>query len=165
MYFKNEESINNLKIIHGNRNITNELVSAVKNAKDYIFTIGGRSRNSEYLEAIENRMERGNIRYVRVITGSHIRHQLHVHLKNTMKDIEAGYLLEERFGNLLATNDMTFIALQDPKKTNLNTIIKIKDSSIANVVREYIVELFGQSNTDLDNSFISRLCKKCAHNI
>lgn len=149
------------ELIEGSDEITVSMIAEVQRAETYIFTIGGRSRNEAYLEAVKQRVLRGNIRYVRVITGDHIRHLLCEHLHALGKHVELGYMAEEKYGNVMVTHDSTFLALPSPNVPILNRALKIKSEAIAADYRAYVAELLGSSKKKIDSDFIRKLCTTC----
>lgn len=155
----------NFSLIHGQKNCINSMIKTVDEANDFIFTIGGRSRDVKYLNAIANRVKKGNVHHIRVITGNHILHNLCVHLRDLGKNADLAYITEERFGNFLVTHDTTIIALQDAKKTNIYSILILKDTKVASEFRQYISGVFGQDNKTVDNTLIKSLCLSCRENV
>ncbi len=152
-------------LIHGQENCINSMTKTVNEANDFIFTIGGRSRDEKYLNAISNRVKKGNVHHIRIITGNHILHDLCVHLRDLGKNADVAYITEERFGNLLVTHDTTIIALQDTKKTYIYSILMLRDAKVASDFRQYISEVFGQANKTVDNTLIESLCLSCRKNV
>jgi hypothetical protein len=75
------DSASAIELIDGTEEITDAMIKAVQGAQKYIYTVGGKSRNDLYLDSLRTRVSRGDIRYVRIITGDHIRHQLCKHLQ------------------------------------------------------------------------------------
>ena len=149
------------ELIEGSDEITVSMIAEVHRAQTYIFTIGGRSRNEAYLEAVKKRVLRGDIRYVRVITGDHIRHLLCKHLHALENHVELGHLLEEKYGAVMVTHDTTFIALPSPNVSILDRALKIKSEAVAADYRSYVAELLGSSKKEIDSDFIRKLCIRC----
>ena len=149
------------ELIDGAEEISISMIAEVQRAKTYIFTIGGRSRNEPYLDAIKQRVLRGDIRYIRVITGDHIRHLLCRHLHEMADHIEFGYLAEEKYGAVMVTHDTTFLALPSPNVSILDRALKIKSEAVAADYRAYVAELLGSSKSEIDWGFIKKLCTTC----
>ena len=153
-----------IELIDGSVEIINSMVLTVQNAERYIYAIGGRSRNETYLNAIKDRVAKGGIRYVRIITGDHILHHLCKHLHDLFESSEIGYLPKDKYGNVIVTDRITVIALPSPSVKLLDKGLKIIDERVASDYREYIIELLGKSNRNTDLSFIESLCSECNTN-
>jgi len=148
-------------LIQGAETVTYNMVEAAKDAQTYIYTIGGKARNEKFLNTISERVVRGNIRYIRVITGDHIRHQLCRHLHELQEIVELGYYLDRIYGNIMVTHDTTIIALPCPNSSALENVLKVKSREVASDYREYITELLGSSEKITNFSLIENLCKTC----
>jgi hypothetical protein len=97
------------ELIDGEQALTAAMIEAVEKADKYIYTIGGRSRTQMYLDAVKARVLVGDVKYVRVVTGDHIRHPLCGHLRELAGKMEVGYLPEDKYGGVLATHDTIVI--------------------------------------------------------
>ena len=118
-------------LVREHENITQVLLEMVESAQRYIYAVGGRSRDGRVLAAIQRRVLLDEVRYVRIVTGSHIRHQLCDHLRLLMRTAleatEMGYLPEEHFGNFLVTPDTAFIAIPGSGAGVLDLALRIAD--------------------------------------
>ena len=154
-------TVSNTEIINGEEPITQAMVSAVENADRYIFVVGGRSRNERYLNAIKNRVSRGDILYKRVLTGDHIRHPLCRHIEDTFEKIDLGYLKDDKYGGILATHNTVVFALLSSRVSVLDKATIIRDESIASDFRLYIQDLLTNSTRPVEMSFVKSLCTTC----
>jgi hypothetical protein len=105
-----EVSPPSIKVIDGSVEITDVMIQAVLGAQKYIYTIGGKSRDDLYLDALRDRASRGDIRYIRVITGNKIQHALCRHLHEVSNSAEIGYFEEDTYGNVLVTHNILSFA-------------------------------------------------------
>ena len=151
-------------LIEGTDRISAEMSNAAKEATKYIYTIGGRSRNQVYLNAIQERVQRGDVHYIRVITGNHICHPLCEHLGQLMGVVDLGYLIEQKFGGVMVTHNTTFIGLPSSNVSVLNKALKIESEQIAADYRSYVVEVLGNSQRDIRPEHIKKLCTTCRSN-
>jgi hypothetical protein len=150
------------ELIRGVDEMTSAMLAATENAQQYVFVIGGRSRNDTYLKALANRVRRGDVRYVRVLTGDHIRHPLCVHMQEAWDCMDIGYLPEDKYGGILATHDTVIVALQSSRVPALDKGLRIRDTAIASDYRAYVLELLGTANRTIDMNFVRQnLCKTC----
>lgn len=150
-----------IELIDGVEAITNSMIKAVEEAEKYIFTIGGRSRNDAYLEALKQRVHRGDVRYIRVITGDHIRHPLCKHVRELMGRVEFGYLREDKYGGLLVTHDTAILGIHSCRVPSLDKGLRIQNENIASDYRLYVLELLSNSECTVDIDLIQSLCKTC----
>ena len=150
-------------LIEGHNEITSTMIRIVQQAETYIYTIGGRSRNDAYLSEMTRRVQMGDTRYIRVLTGDHIRHSLCDHLHAVLDYVELGYYKEDRFGGVLVTHDTTFIALPSPSETILDKALVLRSERVASDYRAYVTELLGgtDNSVTLDSAFIIGKCKGC----
>ena len=158
---KAEVRAGSLALVEGVEAITSEMIEAIENAERYIFCVGGRSRNDRYLAAVRQRVLRGDVRYVRVITGDHIRHQLHEHIRNVFEHVELGYLREDKYGGIMVTHDTVILALYSSSVPFLDKGLKIVGEQPASDYRTYVLDLFATSDRALSLDFISNLCTAC----
>lgn len=153
--------VKSIELIEGVESITATMIEAVEQAERYIFCVGGRSRNDAYLEALSKRALRGDVRYMRVITGDHIRHQLCEHICNIFQHIELGYLEEDKYGGILVTHDTIVLALYSSRVGSLDKGFKIESEQVASDYRTYVQDLFTASEKPLSIDFIRTLCTEC----
>lgn len=153
-----------IELIQGADQISIVMIAAVQSAKTYVFATGGQSRNEVYLDALTERVKRHDVRYIRVITGDHIRHSLCKHIQEVEELAELGYVPEEKFGGMLVTDDTTILALPSANVPILDRILKITDQSVAADYRVYIAEVFGKSQK-IDTAFVKGLCMTCRKNV
>lgn len=150
-----------LELVEGVEAITSTMIEAVENAEGYIFSVGGRSRNNRYLAALRQRVFRGDVRYVRVITGDHIRHQLHEHIHDVFKFVELGYLKEDKYGGILVTRDTVILAIYSSSVPTLDKGLKMAGEQIASDYRSIVQDLFNASEKPITMDFVSGLCTTC----
>lgn len=150
-----------VQLIEGAGAITSAMREAVEQAERYIFCLGGRARNDAYLTVLRQRVLRGDVRYIRVITGDHIRHQLCEHISSIFQRVELGYLKEDKYGGILATHDTVISALYSSQVPFLDKGLKIKNEQVASDYRVYIQGLLATSDKPLSMNFIHTLCTTC----
>jgi hypothetical protein len=150
-----------LQLVEGVEAITSTMIDAAENAERYIFCVGGRSRNDRYLAAVSQRVLRGDVRYVRVVTGDHIRHQLHEHIRELSKHVDLGYLREDKYGGIMVTHNMVILALYSSRVPLLDKALKIRGERPASDYRAYVLDLLAASDKPVLLDFISNLCTSC----
>lgn len=148
-------------LINGVDAVTSAMVGAVEKAERYIFVVGGRSRNDAYLNALKQRANRGDIRYVRVLTGDHIRHPLCVHLHDIWGSVELSYLSEDKYGGILVTDTEVILALQSSQVGALDKGLTILDERTAADYRVHVLDLLKSAKEVPNLGFIRSLCKSC----
>jgi hypothetical protein len=153
-----------IELIQGADQISIGMIAAVQSAKTYIFATGGQSRNEVYLDALTQRVKRHDVRYIRVITGNHIRHALCKHIQELGELAELGYVQAEKFGGVLVTDDTTILALPSANVSILDRVLKVTDEFVAADYRAYIAEVFGMSQK-IDMTFVKGLCTTCRKDI
>jgi hypothetical protein len=151
-------------LIDGVDAVTTAMVEAVEQAERYIFVVGGRSRNDAYLNALKQRANRGDVRYVRVLTGDHIRYPLCVHLHDMWGSVELGYLPEDKYGGILVTDSIVILALQSSRVGALDKGLRLVGESIASDYRVHVLDLLKSASGVPDLGFVRSLCKSCRSN-
>jgi hypothetical protein len=154
-----------IDLIEGIDAITDTMIKIIEQSERFIFCVGGRARNQEYLEKLSERVCRGNIRYIRIITGDHIRHQLCEHLSNVLDHAELGYLEEDKYGGIIATDESVFLALYSSRISSLDKALLIKDDKVASDYRSYVQDILSTSKRDVDINLIQSLCKSCSKSL
>lgn len=148
-------------LVRGVEAIETSMIKAIENAEHYLMVIGGRSRNERYLNAIKQRVGRGDVRYVRVVTGDHIRHPLCLHLNEMWDRVELGYLCEDKYGGVLVTHETVVLALYSSTVPALDKGLVINDPSVAADYRLYVLELLGSSDRNVSLGLLRSLCTTC----
>jgi len=159
-----------IKFIKGSvKEFEEEMVDAVKKAKKFIFTSGGKSRESKYLQSISKKVMTENVQYYRVILGKHIQHVLCQHLcylLNKKRDnTHIGYFEKETYGNFTATDEEVIIALPSTKIDRVDTGLIISNQSVAEDYRMYILNIYNDSEKKKNKKEIKKLCIDCREKI
>jgi hypothetical protein len=149
------------ELIEGVEAMTSAMIETVEQADRYIFCVGGRSRNNAYLDVLRQRVLRGDVRHIRVITGDHIRHQLCEHIRNIFQHVELGYLKEDQYGGILVTHNTVILALYSSNVPSLDKGLKIESEQTASDYRPYVQDLLAASEKNLSMDFIHSLCTIC----
>ena len=88
----------NFGLITGEDFVKRTLTETINEAKDIIFTTGGRVRDVDYLNALTQKVLNEDVKYYRVILGDHIQHSFHEHIKGLIDrkvpSVYVGYQLE-----------------------------------------------------------------------
>ncbi len=149
------------ELVEGVDEITNAMISVIESTENYIFTIGGKSRNAKYLNAIKKVIKIKNVKYIRIITGDYIYKQLFNHIEEVWDKLEQGYLNDDFYGGIIATDDTVFVALHSSSLSSLDKGLLIKNAKIASDYRLYIQELYTTSEKGKDIDFYKSMCKNC----
>lgn len=142
-----------------------EMVESIQKAKKFVFTTGGRARESKYLQSISKKVITENVQYYRVILGDHIRHVLCQHLCNLLNkkldNIHIGHLAEETYGNFTATDEEVVMALPSTKIDMVDTGLIIMNKAVAEDYRMHILNIYGDSKKLKKEEEIKELCIDC----
>jgi len=158
-----------VELIDGADPVRAALKETTRQAKDFIFIIGGRSRDKDYLDCLIARLRRGDLQHRRVVTGDHIRVQLFDHLvglsdlKNGNENLqfEISYLPEDKYGAFTVTRDEVFWALPSSTATQLTAGVRIRSARIASDFRAHVVALCSGEKEKKDLAFFRSICKDC----
>jgi hypothetical protein len=138
----------NYELIMGNHKVNRVLIEAINEAQGFLFTTGGRSRESEYLNAISQKIIKNKIKYYRVILGNHIHEIFYKHLNSlfssNISDIFIGYIKDEKYGNMLVTDKKVIFYLPSDSE-GLDSVLRIEDSNLAQKYQLYIMQIYANS--------------------
>ena len=154
----------NFELITGEDFIKRTLTETINEAKDVIFTTGGRAREVDYLNTLTQKVLNEDVKYYRVILGDHIRHTFHEHLKELIDrkapSVYVGYQLEEKYGNILVTNDKVILYLPSPS-LGLDMVLKIADPDLAKKYQLYVMQIYAESKKITNSEDLDKLCIHC----
>jgi hypothetical protein len=153
--------VDQVAVVSGMDAITDAMVMAVEQADNYIIVVGGRSRNDRNLDAVARRVARGDVRYVRTLTGDHIRHPLCLHLDALAGKVELAHLTEDKYGGILVTSETVVVALQSSRVGALDKGLVVKDQKLAADYRTHALELYHSATTVPNADYYRQLCTTC----
>ncbi|GAG14189.1 unnamed protein product, partial [marine sediment metagenome] len=155
----------NFEIITGEDFVKKTLTETINEAKDVIFTTGGRAREVDYLNALTQKVLNEDVKYYRVILGDHIQHTFHEHLKELIDrkepSVYVGYQLEEKYGNILVTNDKVILYLPSASFKGLDMVLKIADPDLAKKYQLYVMQIYAESKKITNSEDLDKLCIHC----
>jgi hypothetical protein len=154
------------------RRVTSHLEELVTRSNEFIYAVGGRARDADYLEAIANKVREGK-EHVRVVTGDHIQHALHHHLQELLVTYDpddpdspyhVGWYLDERFGHFTVTEAEVLISASNPlPRTPLQSVLRIRDPALSSRYKDYVHRLYHASaRVDRDSPLLNNLCEDCS---
>ena len=157
---------NTVQLIYDEQSAREALERIVLESTSYLYIVGGRSRSTEYLQKIVQRVSGGTVKYVRIITGDHIRRPLYDHLValealrevDRPLEVEIGYLPEDKYAQVTVSPTQVFVALPS-MKTQLSGGILIRSPRVASDLREYVVSLLERSDRSKPLPFYESLIK------
>jgi|GEM_PF-6241440 len=160
------------ELIDGQDKVRTTLKSITNEARDFIFIVGGRSRDRDYLECLLARLRRGDLEHFRLVTGDHIRKPLFDHLRALEEIRKAdenfrctiGYLKEDKYGSFTVTRDCVFLALPSSTETQLTTGVLIRNPKVASDLRAHVVALASGQHEEKNLAFFQSICKDYSPN-
>jgi len=161
-----ESDSSTVQLIYDEQSAKEALERIVLESTSYLYVVGGRSRNTEYLQKIVQRVSGRNVKYVRIITGDHIRRPLYDHLVSIEAlrevdqplEVEIGYLPEDKYAQVTVSPTQVFVALPS-MKTQLSGGILIRSPRVASDLREYVASLLERSDRSKPLAFYESLIK------
>lgn len=152
----------NFEFITGEDFVKRTLIETINEAKDIIFTTGGRAGDVDYLNALTLKVLNEDVKYYRVILGDHIHHTFHEHIKELIdrkaSSVYVGYQLKEKYGNILVTNDKVILYLPSPSFKGLDMVLKITDPNLAKKYQIYVMQIYADSKKITNNEDLDKLC-------
>lgn len=136
----------NYEFITGENAVKRTLLEAIKETREAIFATGGRAREGSYLNVLTQKVVKEKVKYYRVILGNNIHIPFYNHLnkilENKLPNVHIGYLEEEKFGNMLVTDNKVIFYIPSATSNGLDSVLKIDDSYLAISYQRYIIDVF-----------------------
>jgi hypothetical protein len=154
--------------IEGTKTVDFEFLRAIEEAQRIIMTTGGKSRNAEYLAAIEKRLiENENIEYWRLILTKKITSIVYEHLSKIIgrNGIYISFTSEIIIPSLLLTEEVAFICLPEPDPSKLKTCLKITNKEIIDTIEKYVRIWNGKGEKLSNNDDLKRIFSKSIENV
>ena len=155
----------NFELITGEDFVKKTLTETINEAKDVIFTTGGRAGDVDYLNALTLKVLNEDVKYYRVILGDHIHHTFHEHITKLIDrktpSVYVGYQLREKYGNILVTNDKVILYLPSPSLKGLDMVLKIADPDLAKKYQLYVMQIYADSKKITNSEDLDKLCIHC----
>lgn len=154
-------------IINNPKLLTNEMVSTVKEANEFIMATGGKARDDKYLKAIENKIiKHPLIEYKRILLGDYIHHRLHQHIDKLLEcsNVQIRWYKTEIYGNILVSEKQVFLFLADPKPEVFGSGQILAQPEIALQYKEHVLRLYADAQ-DINKEEIKTRCFECNPNI
>jgi len=163
-----EQQTSAIELIDGQDKVRAALKQITNDATDFIYIVGGRSRDREYLQCLNNRLSRGDLDYLRVVTGDHIRLPLLEHLsalteikkKDENFRYRVSYLEEDKYGSFTVTRETVFWTLPSSTDTQLTTGVVIRSPKVASDFRAHVVALRSGERGTKDLAFYECICRE-----
>lgn len=157
-----------IELFDGHDEVRAALKDLTNQAKDFIYIVGGRSRDKEYLDCLLTRLRRGDLEHMRVVTGNHIRAPLYNHLvaleglrtADESFRVQICYLEEDKYGSFTVTRDSVFWALPSSTETELTSGVRINSAKIASDLRAHVVALSAGQREPKDIEFFRTICRE-----
>lgn len=143
--------------------VVNELQATVRSANEYIMAVGGRSTATVYLDLITARVEEDGLQYYRLLTGDHITHDLHLHLKRLIESpqVRVAWAHSEKYRSFTASEQQTVVVLPTPYR-NKFAGIRLPGERNALLHSQYFLETFAKSLPVRTLHGLEILCENCS---
>lgn len=139
------------------------LLTSAQRATGSIFVVGAKSQNERYLGAIEEAVKRGQVRYYRLVDGTHITHQLHEHLSNLLNfpGLRMAWTPREKYANLCVTSSETILVLPSPRVAEFSAVA-LPGVDLARQYAEYLFDDFRNATELQSRDQLEVLCDQCS---
>jgi len=119
----------------------------VENASEFIIATGGRSKNIEYLSAIEKKVQNEGVLYWRIIFNEKITRELFEHFKNIISqpNVTIAQIVDTSYGNMIITDRGMLMALPVPNNKELKAILVPKPDYSQKMYNEYMMTIFSKA--------------------
>lgn len=153
------------KFISGEDFVKRNLIEAISNTKEFVFATGGRAQEVDYLQCLTQKILEENVKYYRVILGDHIHHSFHEHLQEIISrkpdSVFIGHHLEEKYGNMLITDEDIILYLPSASFKGLDTALKIDDVKLAKKYQLHVMQIYSEARKITLETELRELCSQC----
>lgn len=142
-----------------------ELERVVRQADENIMALGGKSRVSNYLNAIEKAVSQRSVIYHRLVNGADIPHELHEHLVKMVKapNVQIAWTGRENFVPMTVTENECIIILPTPYRDKYSGLSLPGQSNSRRYIHDFF-ETFFKGIPLRKEKVIEILCEKCSPN-
>lgn len=140
--------------------VVDELAETVQMADKVIMTTGAKSFDPAYLRLIAARAKSGAVKYYRLLTGDHMTHALHLHLRELLRcdNVQIRWNRSEKYGTFLVTEDRVVHVLPSAGEREFAGLMLL-GSIYAGDHREYFTKIFYPSTRVGTERALERLCE------
>lgn len=151
------ESLENPQILNS------ELERAIRKSDQSILVVGAKSRSSPYLNTIKEFVQNQDVIYKRLIDGTYIPHELHLHLLSLIDDprVQIAWTPREKFGNFTVTDNECIVAFPSVNSAKYFGI-RICGQKYTIQMKEYFYESFNHALLIPNAKALNSLCEKCS---
>lgn len=142
-----------------------ETTKLAEQANDFILATGERSRNSEYMAVIENKIGATNLPYWRLVYGGPITHELCQHICKVLHlpNVVVTQVVKEDYGDMLVIDAGFMIALPLPGHGGLMGIKSQNRSTAQRLFLYFMMVMLDSSATRITSEQeVKALCEVCA---
>lgn len=139
-----------------------ELTRLVERADAFVVVVGGRSRNSQYLQTIETKVETGSTAYWRLLmAGQPISHEICEHVRRLLPVAEAEIRVIDRPGYTQVTlTDAGFLSVLPTPGHGLTGIF-VPNPEAAGRLFVYHMQVFNAAHALDDERAVQQMCEVC----
>lgn len=143
-----------------------ELTAQVGLDSRYVYAVGAKSRNEQYLARIERAIAQRSCTYSRVLAGDHITEEMHRHLQRILESTSGRAAVKwnrhEKFGTFVITSDRVVVILPSPSPDEYFGFRLGSAEDIRHWERHFVAltdSLFTFQIRELEQ--LDRLCENC----
>ena len=133
----------------------------VERSIEFIVGTGGRSRNRDYLKAIERRVREGKVLYWRILYEEEITHELCEHLCGLISfpNVTVAQVKDTAYGNMTITDNGFVMALPVPGHVEMKGISIPSKAHAHSVYNSYMMIVFSNAKRTDTSEVIKSLCE------
>lgn len=143
--------------------VLNELERAAKHATESIMALGGRAKESKYLNAIKDAVIERNVIYYRLIDGTSIHHELHEHLSSIFQvpNVKISWKERGKIGYLMVTEKDCIMAFPAPYEERFSGL-SLPGTQNCRKYTQYFLEDFSMCIPVERPDALQALCVQCS---
>lgn len=133
----------------------------VERSTEFIVGTGGRSRNQDYLKAIERRVREGKVLYWRILYEEEITHELCEHLCQliSLPNVTIAQVKDTAYGNMTITDNGFVMALPVPGHVEMKGISIPSKDHAHSIYNSYMMIVFSKAKKIDTDDDIKSFCE------
>jgi hypothetical protein len=149
--------------LEDSRTVIGELERIARRADETIMSLGSKSSASGYLNAINEAIHQRDVIYYRLISGTHITHELHEHLRSVVHtaNVQMAWTPKEKFGNLTVTEQECILVFPAPYQNQFSGL-RLPGETNSRRYIQYFLEAFSKSFPVRTERSLEVMCEKCS---
>jgi hypothetical protein len=150
-----------ISYLNSRKDVELTTLELVERSNEFIVGTGGRSRNQDYLKAIERRVCEGKVLYWRILYEEEITHELCEHLCRliSLPNVTIAQVKDTAYGNMTITDNGFVMALPVPGHVEMKGISIPSKDHAHSIYNSYMMIVFSKAKKIDTDDDVRSLCE------